>query len=263
MARLRRDGVRPRQHVRRRHPPPVLRSAHATRAGRTGLRADRRRPGAGQDRIPDDPGQRARHRGRRGGGQRDRGHGTGPIPAARRRPDGYPDAASGRLRGDTQGPRRVPQQGADLDHVRLRRVRLRGPPRRGQRLPAQGRTRRPAHHRDPVRGRRGRPHRPERHPAADRPLHPVDPARRAGAADRRPADRQGSGRASAHRPRPVEYRDRRRAGHRGEHRQDPRQPGADQAGPARPGPGRGPGLRDGTGHRRPARCGDRRVLMLA
>ena len=59
---------------------------------------------------------------------------------------------------------------------------------------------------------------------------------------------------------PVQYRDRSRAGDRGEHGQNPRRPGADQARPARPGPGRRPRLRDRAGDRRPARTGDRPEL---
>ena len=52
-------------------------------------------------------------------------------------------------------------------------------------------------------------HRPERHPAADQPLHPVGPPGCADAGDSGEADRAGTGRAQAYRLWPVKYRDRR------------------------------------------------------
>jgi hypothetical protein len=57
----------------------------------------------------------------------------------------------------------------------------------------------------------------------------------------------------------LSNRDRRRAGDRGEHRQDPRRPGTDQARAARPGPGRRPGLRDRASDRGPARREERAI----
>ena len=65
----------------------------------------------------------------------------GPHPA-RRRADGHPHARRRRPRGDAQDrrrPRAERRQGAHADHLRGRRVRVRGAARRRFRLPAQGR----------------------------------------------------------------------------------------------------------------------------
>ena len=59
---------------------------------------------------------------------------------------------------------------ARADHVRPRRLRLRGAAGRRERLPAQGRARGPARRRHPHRGRRRLAVRTGRHPAADRAL---------------------------------------------------------------------------------------------
>ena len=102
--------------------------------------ADRRRPGDGPRRLPDDPRGRAGHRGRRPrrptASRRSR---PGAPLRARRRPDGHPDAARRRARGDPPDPRRRTTRAAGdhADHVRPRRVRLRGAVRGRQRLPAQ------------------------------------------------------------------------------------------------------------------------------
>ena len=141
-------------------------------------RRARRRPGAGPQRLPPDP--RARRASRFVG---EAGDGRAAVraracDAARRRADGHPHAGDGRDRGDAPDrPGRPPQPRPRADHVRPRRVRLRGAARRRQRLPAQGRRARAARRRrQDRRGRRGAV-RADRAAAARRPL-------RAPAADR-------------------------------------------------------------------------------
>ena len=94
--------------------------------------------------------RRARHRVRRRGGG-----GRLPRAAARRGPDGRADAGHRRHRGDQAAHgRRGPAPGADPDHLRPGRVRVRRAAGRRQRVPAQGRHRGAALRRGP--GRRGR-----------------------------------------------------------------------------------------------------------
>ena len=80
---------------------------------------------------------------------------------ARRGADGHPHARDGRHRGDAADRRAADDAtagaGADADHLRPRRVRLRRAARRRQRLPAQGRAGRPARRGHPARGRAARP----------------------------------------------------------------------------------------------------------
>ena len=103
---------------------------------------DRRRPGHGPGGLPLAARRRARLRGRRRG-----------RPTARRRvevvaaagpgrhPDGHPDARARRHRRHPpdSSSRGVETKRAGADHLRPRRVRLRGAARRCLRLPAQGR----------------------------------------------------------------------------------------------------------------------------
>ena len=107
-------------------------------------RPDRRRPGAGARRLPDDARGRGRHRGGGRGGQRRAGRPERAAAPARRRADGHPDA---RARRDRRDPAdrgrggRTRRRVLVADDVRPRRVRLRRARRRRQRVPAQGRSR--------------------------------------------------------------------------------------------------------------------------
>ena len=139
-------------------------------------------------------------------------------------------------------------EGADPDHVRGRRVRLRGDPRRSQRVPRQVRRAGRADRRDPD----GRPRRraafAEGGPRPDQPLprrttvgQDLGPSgarrpHRPGARDRRPG-----------RPRAVQRRDRRTPGAVAVDREDPRQPGDDEARVPRPRPARRARLPDRPG----------------
>ena len=83
-----------------------------------------------------------RPRTRRRGGQRRGGRGPGGQGAAGRAADGHPHARPRRDRGDPADHHRPclrRRPGGDPDHLRPRRVRLRRPPGRRQRLPAEGR----------------------------------------------------------------------------------------------------------------------------
>ena len=134
-----------------------------------------RRPGAGARRLPGARRLRAGPRGRRRGQRRHRGGRAGQEGAARRHPDGHPDAAPGRARGDPGDLRRRGdrgRQGAHPDHLRPGRVRLRRAAGGRQRVPAQGHpARRPAG-RDPGRGGRRRAARAERDPPAHQRVRP-------------------------------------------------------------------------------------------
>ena len=147
------DRPAPRRRLPGRGPPPHRqpkrrpRDAPGCRACGRDPGPARRRPGPDPGRVPR-PGRRRRGpSGGRRGGRRPAGGGPGPPRARRRGADGHPDARGGRPGGHQahlgrRGPGRG--QGHHLDHVRVRRVRLPGPARRGQRLPGQGhRTRRP------------------------------------------------------------------------------------------------------------------------
>ena len=106
------------------------------------------------------------------------------LPDARAAADGRAHAERRRHRGHPPD-RRLGQPGAHHHphHPRPRRVRLRRPARRRERLPAQGRAAAGAGRGDPRRGPRRRPARRQRHPPAARPL------RRRAARRRRPAGR--------------------------------------------------------------------------
>ena len=82
------------------------------------------------------------HRGRRGR-QRRRSRPGRRRPPARRGPDGRAHARDGRPRSHPADHRRQPgsrAEGRHADHLRSRRLRLRGAPVRRERFPAQGRT---------------------------------------------------------------------------------------------------------------------------
>ena len=88
------------------------------------------------------------------------------------------------------------------------------------------------------------------HDPAHRRLHPHPGPRPARTVPAGIADRQGTRHPAAARPRPHQRRDRRRPRHQRGNREITRGQPARQARPARPGPGRHPGLRD---RHRPAR----------
>ena len=125
------------------------------------------------------------------------------APAAPgRRPDGHPDAGARRDRGDPADHRGPPgDPGADPDHVRAGRVRLRGAPRRGQRLHAQGRAARGDRRRGADRGPRRGAARARRHPGGDRGVRAAATAGRppvaSGRARRADAARAGGARPAA------------------------------------------------------------------
>ena len=101
---------------------------------------DRRRPGHGPGGVPLAAQPGARARGGRGGRRRRGGRRGGHPARARHHADGHPDAGARRHRGHpAHGRVRRRDPGAGADHLRPRRVRLRGPARRGVGLPAQGR----------------------------------------------------------------------------------------------------------------------------
>ena len=190
----------------------------------------------------------ARHRrGRRGRRTGVEAVGWRPAPA-RRRADGRPDAGHGRHRGDAPDRAAADARAAraDADHLRPRRVRLRGVPRRGQRLPAQGRAARATS------SRRSAPSPPATRcvaPSVTRRLieHFVErPQAAAGPAARRSSDaltpRELRG-ADADRPAALQRRDRRAPGRQREDGEDARRPDPGQARPARPGAGGDPRLR--------------------
>ena len=137
---------------------------------------DRRRSRAGARGLPGADRGGARPGGGRRGRRRSRGHRAGPDGAARRGPDGHPDARDrrgGRDQPDHQPPdRRTAGPGSHLDHIRPRRVRIRGAARRGQRLPAQGHAARRTARRHPDRRGGRRPAGPQRHPQADPRVRP-------------------------------------------------------------------------------------------
>ncbi|CAA9395837.1 MAG: Two-component transcriptional response regulator, LuxR family, partial [uncultured Pseudonocardia sp.] len=202
-----------------------------------GRSADRGRPGAGAPGAARAARERGRvHRGRRGGG-RPRGRRRGGAHAPGRGAHGRPDAGDRRPRGhpaDHRPPRagRHPRGGAD--HVRARRVRLRGSARRRQRLPAQGHRAGAAARGDPHRRRRWCPARPVGDPHPDpgvrRPLAALAcTAPPAAAADRARAGGRGAGRAGD-----GQRRDRRSPGDQPGHRAHPRQPVDGQARRPRP-----------------------------
>src|SRR5262245_10390408 len=84
---------------------------------------------------------------------------------------GHPDAGhrrTGRHPADHRRPAAGGCPGGDPDHVRARRVRVRGHPVRGQRVPSQGHRARRAGASCPGSGQWRRPAVPQRHPPADR-----------------------------------------------------------------------------------------------
>ena len=102
-----------------------------------------RRPGTGPGGILCHPrGGRGHQRGGRGVERRRCGGRRGGS-APGRGADGHPDAGDGRAGGDPADHRGRPgggPEGGHAHHVRPRRLRLRGAPLRGERVPAQGRA---------------------------------------------------------------------------------------------------------------------------
>ena len=131
---------------------------------------------------------------------------------ARRGADGRAHAGDGRDRGDPAdlcGRRRRRPAHPDPDDLRPRRVRLRRPARRRERVPAQGRSRR-----DPLRGsaghrRRRGAARPCDHAPPDRRVRPPPPATADPTGRARGADAARDRDPGARRGGPVEPRDRR------------------------------------------------------
>ena len=144
--------------------------------------------------------------------------------------------------------------GADPDHVRPRRVRLRGHPCRGERVPGEGRRPGRPRARRPHDRRRGCAARAERGAAAAGGVRPPSTAGSVPAVARHP-DRSRARGAHAHRPGPEQRRDRRPAVHQRDDGADPRHARAAEARPARPDPGGGPGLRVGSGAARAGAVG--------
>ena len=97
---------------------------------------------------------------------------------------------------------------ADADHVRPRRVRLRGHAGGRERLPAQGRPARAARRRGADRRRRRRPPRAVDHAPPDRGVRPPAAARRTPPPELDDADRARARGAQADRPRSLERGDR-------------------------------------------------------
>ena len=82
----------------------VSRQEAGERSGHAAPRGDRRRSGAGAQRLPDDP-RRGGHPGRRRGIRWRTGAGSRARASTGRRADGHPDAGDGRPRGDPADPR--------------------------------------------------------------------------------------------------------------------------------------------------------------
>ena len=246
-------GHRARRHLLRRTRATTAASPYA-RSSCSGSRreprpgAARRRPGAGPRRLRHDPGPAGRPRGgrlRRGRGRRRLGR---PLARAGRGADGRADAGDGRHRGDPADRRRVAgaAPGAGAHHLRPRRVRLRGAPGRGQRVPPQGHAARQPHRGGPGGGGRRRAPLAGGHPTAGRAVRPASGGRLRGG-DLGWVEPARARRRRAHRPRAVERRDRGGArGQRG-HREVPRRARPDQDRAAGPGAGGGPRLRDRAG----------------
>ena len=148
-------------------------------------RAAGRRPRPDQEGLPPDPRRRTRHRGGRRGRRRDH-RGLHVLRAASRcGAHGRPDARPRRHRGDPRHRgRRAAVEGADPDHLRPGRLRLRRAARGCQRLPAQRHPARRPGRRDPHHRRRRRRPRAGRHAAPHPPVrhHPAARAARAAAA---------------------------------------------------------------------------------
>ena len=161
-----------------------------------------------------------------------------PPRASGCRPDGRPHARDGRYRGNpgSHGERPRRSTRADPDHVRPRRVRIRRPERRGERVPAQ---RRAAEHLfDAVRSSpRAMPCFAGNHAALIGEFARLRPAPR----PTRPAghlDTTRDGGPPPRRGRTLQRRDRRTPRRRRRDREDARQPRVGQARTARPRPGR-------------------------
>ena len=114
--------------------------------------AARRRPGARPRRLSRVVGRAAGDRGGRRGRRRRASRAPGDRADARRRADGHPDADPRRPGGDTddhRGSGADGDPGGDPDHVRARRVRVRGDPFRRVRVPGQGHRARRSDRGDP------------------------------------------------------------------------------------------------------------------
>ena len=175
--------------VRRLAPTPARDPGAATRSGLAcrsrepagdDPRPDRRRPGAGAHRVSRHPRRGARHHRGRRGRRRARGGGGGAVASRGRGRHGHPHAGHGRHRGHAtdRGQRRRRPAHPHPHHLRSRRVRVRGPPRRSQRVPAEGRRRRRAAPRRARGGRRRRAPGPVDHPPAHRGLRQAARRRR-------------------------------------------------------------------------------------
>src|SRR5918999_1641441 len=213
-------------------------------------RPARRRPGADTRRLPDDPRGRGGHRGRGRVRRRHAGARQRQALLAGRGADGHPDARDGRHRGhaaNRRRGRRCGREGADADHLRPRRVRLRRAARRRERLSPEGRAGRSARGRDPAGGSGRSPAGAVRHATAHRGVLalPARPQRAPGRGRRADAAR-GRGVPAAG-TRDVERGDRGPADRLRDDREDPRGADPDEARGARPGAGRGARLRVGCG----------------